>query len=139
MFGYADTLSVLRKGKYVGGGKVTGFTKADIAELMVGNKVSEIPQRRNYADNVLKLQLFDLYDKEGSDIAVLNNLSLKVKKGEIYGIAGVSGNGQKRLVEILAGQKTATSGKIMVDATGICADEKGDARNKVLLLAGRAD
>jgi len=116
VFGYADTLSVLRKGKYVGGGKVTGFTKADIAELMVGNKVSEMPQRRNYADNVLKLQLLDLYDKEGSDIAVLNNLSLKVKKGEIYGIAGVSGNGQKRLVEILAGQKTATSGKIMVDA-----------------------
>ena len=115
VFGYADTLSVLRKGKYVGGGKVSDFTKADIAELMVGNKVNDIPQRRSYPDNVMKLQLLDLYDKEGSDIAILNNLSLNVKKGEIYGIAGVSGNGQKRLVEILAGQKTATAGKIIVD------------------------
>src|SRR6187455_966404 len=115
VFGYADALSVLRKGKYVGGGKVTNFTKAAIAELMVGNKVGEIPQRRSYPDYIMKLQLLDLYDKEGSDVTILNKLSLKVKKGEIYGIAGVSGNGQKRLVEILAGQKIATAGKIIVD------------------------
>ena len=134
VFGYADTLSVLRKGKYVGGGKVANFTKADIAELMVGNKVSEIPHRRNYPDHILKLQLLDLSAQEGSDAMVLNKLSLNVKKGEIYGIAGVAGNGQKRLVEILAGQKDATEGSIIVDEKEFVPLRKAMHENKFYCL-----
>jgi simple sugar transport system ATP-binding protein len=45
----------------------------------------------------------------------LNDLNLNVKKGEIYGIAGVSGNGQKRLVELLGGQKNIVKGKVYID------------------------
>lgn len=116
VFGYADSVSVLRKGVYIGGGQVANFSKSDIAELMVGNKVNERQLvREMYSDPAVKLKIVDLVDIESTEIPILNNLSLDVKKGEIYGIAGVSGNGQKRLVEILGGQKSPSGGKIIVD------------------------
>jgi len=116
VFGYADAISVLRKGVYVGGGQVANYSKSDIAELMVGSKVAERHLvRETYPDASVKLKIDSLVDIENTEIPILNKLSLEVKKGEIYGIAGISGNGQKRLVEILGGQKLATDGKILVD------------------------
>lgn len=117
VFGYADEVSVLRKGIYIGGGMVENLTKTDIAEMMVENLVKESSMTRVPFDEIkAKLVVEDLTDMEGSEIPVLDKLSLNVRKGEIYGIAGVSGNGQKRLVEILAGQNKADSGKILVDS-----------------------
>lgn len=115
VFRYADTLSVLRKGKYIGGGKVNDFTKAQIAALMVGAKVTEIPARENHPDTAVKLKIDALADENELGVTVLDNLSLHVKRGEIYGVAGVAGNGQKRLVEILAGQRKPKSGRVYVD------------------------
>ena len=107
------------------------YTKSDIAELMVGNKVNERSLVRDqYPDTSVKLELVDLFDKEGTDITILNKLNLNVKKGEIYGIAGVSGNGQKRLVEVLGGQKVPESGKIMVDAKEYSPVRKAMRENK---------
>lgn len=116
IFGYADSVSVLRKGKYAGGGKVSDFSKANLAELMLGNKVKERNMVRNaHEQTEFKLQLDKLLNQEQIGVPIINQLSLSVKKGEIYGVAGVSGNGQKRLVEILSGQVKANSGKILVD------------------------
>ncbi|HTF17187.1 MAG TPA: ABC transporter ATP-binding protein [Chryseolinea sp.] len=115
VFGYADTLSVLRKGQYIGGGKVSDFTKAQIATLMVGAKINEIPAREKPIHAKIKMKVDALLDKDELGVTVLNKLSLHVKQGEIYGVAGVSGNGQKRLVEILAGQRKPKAGHVLVD------------------------
>jgi simple sugar transport system ATP-binding protein len=116
IFGYADTVSVLRKGKYAGGGKVSDFSKGELAELMLGNKVKERSQvRQSREEASVKLQLDEIFNEEEPGVPIINKLSLSVKIGEIYGIAGVSGNGQKRLVEILSGQVKANSGKILID------------------------
>lgn len=116
LFGYADAVSVLRKGKYVGGGNIAEFTKSSLAELMIGNKLSERRlERKSFTDSAVKLNISNLFDVDKSGITILNDLSLNVKKGEIYGIAGVSGNGQKRLVELLGGQKNITKGKVYID------------------------
>lgn len=134
VFGYAETLSVLRKGKYVGGGRVVDFTKKDIAELMVGSKLIESSVRENLGEAGVKMKLVDLYDSERSDVPILNRLSLQVRKGEIYGIAGVSGNGQKRLVEVLAGQKTPRAGKILIDEKIFIPARKAMRENKIYCL-----
>jgi general nucleoside transport system ATP-binding protein len=116
VFKYADTVSVLRKGNYIGGGPTAGFTKRDLAEMMIGSFQKERNLQRKQTENSeVKLRLTNVYALDEMDLPVVSNLSLHVKKGEIYGIAGVSGNGQKRLVEILAGQKKIESGKILVD------------------------
>lgn len=115
VFGYADTVSVLRKGKYVGGGKVSDLSKPDIAAMMIGNLESRTLSRNPSIDTNTKLRLVELHDLDLTGVTVLNGLSLTVKEGEIYGIAGVSGNGQKRLVEILAGQRTQRSGEVLVN------------------------
>ena len=116
VFGFADEVSVLRKGKYIGHGKVKDLSRSDIAEMMIGTALTERRAERVTIEiDELKLKIDGLYDSEMEGVAILNHLSLTLNKGEIYGIAGVSGNGQKRLVEILSGQKVATSGKIFVD------------------------
>ncbi len=115
IFGYADAVSVLRKGKYAGGGKVSDFSKSELAELMLGNKMKERSQIRKSHNEAVKLQLKEIINHEESGLPLIDKLSLEVKKGEIYGIAGVSGNGQKRLVEILSGQVKANSGKMLID------------------------
>jgi ABC-type uncharacterized transport system ATPase subunit len=115
VFGYADYVSILRKGKYVGGGPVSAFSKTSLAELMVGTKINERALLRTTQTTSIKLRLENISDTDEAGVPLVDKLSLQVSRGEIYGIAGVSGNGQKRLVEILGGQKSADSGTIFVD------------------------
>lgn len=116
IFGYADVVSVLRKGEYAGGGNVSDFSKAQLANLMLGNKAIDRSQvRESYGKAPVRLLLKKISSMGESGLPIINELNLSVKKGEIYGIAGVSGNGQKRLVELLSGQVKVDSGKILID------------------------
>lgn len=134
VFGYADHLTVLRKGRYAGGGRVALFTRTAIAELMVGNKMIRSLARQKSEHTSVKMKLLDMFDTDASGITILNNLSLEVRRGEIYGVAGVSGNGQKRLVEILAGQKTQQSGMILVDEEEFIPVRRAMQENKFYCL-----
>jgi len=84
--------------------------------MMIGSKVSENKHKLTiHKNSKIKLQLLDIYDEDENKIPVINNLNITINKGEIYGVAGVSGNGQSRLVEILAGQRKVLSGNIVID------------------------
>ncbi len=109
----ADRCSVLRKGAYIGTVEVAGTSKTDLAEMMVGRKVSfEIDKKdAEPTDEVLRIEDVTLksihHDKE-----LLKNVDFHVNKGEIVCIAGIEGNGQTELVEVISGLKHANSGKI---------------------------
>lgn len=124
----SDMVSVMRKGKIVATEPTAAVTKSDLANLMVGRNVllrvdnpPEKPGKR-----ILEVSKVSLVDRKGS--LRLNELSFTVKAGEIYGIAGVEGNGQRELLDLLWGMvepQYITSGSVTLD--GIALENKNSA------------
>ncbi len=116
---FADSVSVLRRGRLAGEGRVADLTPARLAEMMVGAR--EIPaahaSRTNGWDpaRAPRLAVEGLVVEDDAGLVAVDHVSLAVRPGEIVGIAGVSGNGQRELVEALVGQRTQAAGAIRVD------------------------
>ena len=112
---FADSLSVLRRGKLVGAGLVREMSTDDMARLMIGDTpIRERAKRSDARPGPVTLDLAGLV-AEGEDSGrLLNAVNLKIHAGEIVGIAGVSGNGQSQLVEVLSGQRPLADGRIFV-------------------------
>jgi simple sugar transport system ATP-binding protein len=110
----ADHVTVMRRGKVVEEMARDGLKAEDIARAMVGRpvlfRVEKGPARPG--DTVLEVN--DLHVKGARGIAALRGVSLKVRAGEILGIAGVEGNGQTELVEALVGLRAIDSGSVRV-------------------------
>lgn len=111
----ADRLTVLRKGVATAEGvEVEGLTGEKLAELMVGRKVifsvEKKPQKPGNV--VLDVRSVSAYNKKG--VLALNKLSLQVHQGEILGIAGVAGNGQSELAQVITGLRPCT-GSILIN------------------------
>jgi ABC-type uncharacterized transport system ATPase subunit len=112
---FADAVTVLRRGKHVGGGKVGEVTTPDMARMMIGDTaLRETAKRKELPHDEVVLDLSGLYAEDAEGLPAINALNLKVHAGEIVGIAGVSGNGQSDLVEVLAGQRTLDDGGIFI-------------------------
>jgi ABC-type uncharacterized transport system ATPase subunit len=115
---FADAVSVLRRGRLVGGGRIADLSPAALARMMVGAR--EIPEAAAGArtplgpDVASALEIRDLRVEEDSGRTAVERLSLAVRPGEIVGIAGVAGNGQRELVEALVGQRRPAGGEIRV-------------------------
>jgi general nucleoside transport system ATP-binding protein len=113
---FADEVTVLRRGRVAGQGPVAELTTADMAEMMVGG---ELPRgsssRLEQEPGEVRLSLRALRAVDDRGIDVLAGVSLEVRSGEIVGIAGVSGNGQDELLELIAGQRELAGGEIHVD------------------------
>ena len=114
---FADDVSVLRRGRYAGGGHVKDLTHADMAAMMVGAEVAPRTADRSGAPGgpVLSLSGVRALDRSGLKPIAIDNL--EVRSGEIVGVAGVSGNGQMELMEILTGQRPYEAGEIQVHNT----------------------
>ena len=116
---FADEVTVLRRGKQAGGGKVADLTPADMTTMMIGEAHTPATLARSgdpEASARLTIRgLHSLGDhgRAGLDIAVLD-----VRPHEIVGIAGVSGNGQRELMEVLGGQRPPAGGEIRVSDEG---------------------
>lgn len=112
---FADEVTVLRKGQFVGSGKVSELTVPQMAEMMVGSEVTARPKQRTLqSKKVPKLILQDIRVHDDIGMEAVRGIHLTVHEGEIVGVAGVSGNGQRELVEVLAGQRQAAAGTIRV-------------------------
>ncbi|NGZ11047.1 MAG: ABC transporter ATP-binding protein [Nitrospira sp. LK70] len=112
---FADEVTVLRKGQFVGSGLASELKISQIAEMMVGSEVTAKPKQRTVlSKKVPKLVLQDIRVKDDIGVEVVRGLHLTIHEGEIVGVAGVSGNGQRELVEVLAGQRQAVAGTIRV-------------------------
>ncbi|MGJ8624224.1 MAG: ABC transporter ATP-binding protein [Yoonia sp.] len=131
---YADEVSVLRRGKLVGGGKVSDLSHADMAMMMMGDATLGEPAKRtdDIGAPILQVHGARARDKSGlKDIAIAD---LTVHAGEIVGIAGISGNGQMELMEILTGQRPLESGTIRVKGAPYSATRQEAHMNSVRYL-----
>ena len=110
----ADRVGVLRGGQYVGTADPKTATEASLAELMVGRKVilQVDKSKANPGETVLKVT--DLEVKDDRDQIAVEGLSLEVRAGEILGVAGVQGNGQREFVEALTGLRPVISGQAVI-------------------------
>ncbi len=108
----ADIVTVIRRGQHIKTLPTSQTNEEELASLMVGRKVSFKVDKKEQklGETLLKVENICAYDNRG--IQALKNVSFEVKSGEIFGIAGVSGNGQTELIEVLTGLRKATSGKI---------------------------
>lgn len=132
---FTESVSVLRAGCYVGGGNTADLSAADLAELMVGERdVSQSAGRKRSAPGVNVLQVDDLYASDDQGVEAVRAASLSVASGEILGLVGVSGNGQKELVEVLAGQRERDSGQIVVDGASYHARRREMSTHGVAVL-----
>jgi simple sugar transport system ATP-binding protein len=116
---FADSVTVLRRGRLAGQGRVADLTPSRLAEMMVGTREiapAATPRRNAHrADGVPRLSVDSLVVENDAGRVVVDHVSLGVRPGEIVGIAGVSGNGQRELVEALVGQRTPVAGEVRVD------------------------
>ncbi len=114
---FTDSVTVLRLGKVTLNGDTGQFNQDSLAEAIIGKKRVKLvrPEIVPSTDIVLELKEATLAgDTKRGACALLDKISLKVHRGEILGIAGVEGNGQHELVEIVAGLRQLTSGDCLV-------------------------
>ena len=112
----ADRISVLRGGRMVGTTTPAEATQASLAEMMVGRKVILQVEKSTAHPGQPVLQVENLTVYGERNHVVVEDVSLQVHAGEILGIAGVQGNGQRELVEALTGLRPVGSGRILVDS-----------------------
>ena len=114
-----DRVTVLRKGRLVGTVETAKVTEVDLARMMVGRevflKISKTPAKVGRK----VLEIADLWVKDDRGLDAVKGVSLDLYEGEILGIAGVQGNGQKELVEAIAGIRPIIKGKIIVDGVDV--------------------
>jgi general nucleoside transport system ATP-binding protein len=131
---FADEVTILRRGKLAGKGKVTELTPDDMARTMIGAEELTIQPARTGEVGVARLELDKVIALDDAGAIAVNNVSLTVRSGEIVGVAGVSGNGQRQLVEVLAGQREAESGGVRVAGDAYHAAREEMRRHRMSLL-----
>ena len=113
--GYADDVTVLRGGQMVGSGAVAELSVEDMSHMMIGDtKLREAASRVDTVNPAVVIELDDLHADDDEGLPALSDISLTVHAGEVVGIAGVSGNGQSELVEVLSGQRDRSRGQIRI-------------------------
>ena len=110
-----DRVTVLRDGQVVGTRLTQEVTKDDLAQMMVGRDVLLERTRPPVEQGTVRLKLDQVSAVNQRGLPVLRQVSLEVRSGEIVGVAGVSGNGQKQLAEAIAGLQRVGDGLITLD------------------------
>jgi general nucleoside transport system ATP-binding protein len=111
---YADAVTVLRRGRRAGGGPSASLSVEEMSRLMIGETPIRERAERVPVGAKTMLELVALFAENPDGSQAIAEINLKIKAGEIVGIAGVSGNGQSALVEALSGQRTLSDGRIFV-------------------------
>ena len=112
-------ITVLRDGRVVGHRDNCDVTKSELAEMMVGRPIILQYERPLPEQGPVRLQVEDLHVKGDRGSDALRGVSFEVQAGEILGLAGVSGNGQRELAEALAGMRPVREGKIFLDGKDV--------------------
>lgn len=109
----SDRVSVLRKGEYIGTVETKDATEQSLTEMMVGEKISldiDRPEPHDTTDRLI-VKGVDCFNAEG--VKVLDDITFTAKSGEILGIAGIAGSGQRELLEAVAGLQKLSGGEII--------------------------
>ena len=108
----SDNCTIIRQGKYIQTVKVADVNENELAAMMVGRDVNFKVDKKKMEPGEVVLEVKDLHAKDYRGVEILKGFNLNVRKGEIVGLAGVDGNGQTELVEVLTGLRKAESGTV---------------------------
>lgn len=108
----SDRVAILRKGEYIGTVETKNATTKSLTEMMVGEKVELNIDRPEVKHDIPLLEIRDLTIKNDEGATAINNVSFYIRGGEILGVAGIAGCGQKELCEAIAGLRKIESGEI---------------------------
>ena len=111
---HSDRITVLRKGRVVGSLPAHNLSKPDLSRMMVGRDVSFERAKEARAPGKTVLALEKVWTKSNRGLDALRDVSLEVREGEILGVAGVAGNGQVELAEVIAGLRKLERGSIRI-------------------------
>lgn len=115
----SDQVTVLRDGKTVGGVATADAEPKDLARMMVGRDL-ELPSRKPSEEiGPVMLGVSDIHVQSDRGLEAVRGMTLDVHKGEVVGIAGVSGNGQRELAQGLVGLRPLTAGSVELDGADI--------------------
>ena len=115
----ADFCTIIRLGKYIATVDVDTVTESELASMMVGRNVSFNVDKPAKTPGDVVLDVRDLHCLDYRGVEILKGIDLQVRAGEIVGIAGIDGNGQTELVEVLTGLRKGTSGQALVNGTDV--------------------
>ncbi len=116
----SDRITVLREGRLVGTVPTEDMTRHELARMMVGRDVMLERTRDDEIDvGDVKLRLEDVRAQDVTGQPALRGVSLSVQSGEILGVAGISGNGQRELAEVVAGLRPISGGSVEMDGMPI--------------------
>jgi general nucleoside transport system ATP-binding protein len=117
-----DEVVVLRAGEVVGACPIESATRGQLAQMMIGREIGNAlrPAERVPGRELMRVEAISMGDRSGH--AQLHEVTLALREGEILAVAGVDGNGQEELVEVLAGLKPATQGRIVLGGRDITTD-----------------
>lgn len=125
-----DKIAVLRNGCVVGQVKTSETNEEDIAEMMVGKRISfDIEKKESRIGNtILNVEKLEYVDK--NNVKMVDKISFSVREGEILGIAGVQGNGQTELINILSGMENHYQGKIQMNGANVLCNDSPKVRRQ---------
>ncbi|SHI79001.1 ABC transporter ATP-binding protein [Wenxinia saemankumensis] len=125
-----DTVSVMRRGEMTATVKTSETDPAELAELMVGRKVLLRVDKAPATPGATILQVRDLHVTDDKGVERIKGISFDIRAGEILGIAGVAGNGQSELLEVLGGYEVAR-GEVLMNGEPIdLSGSKSDGRSR---------
>ena len=125
-------MTVLRNGRQVGTRPTTETTKETLAKWMVGRDIEFITSTNHLDMGEVRLKLENVSCKSDRGTSGLDDVSLEVHSGEILGIAGVSGNGQCELADVMAGLRKVTYGRIYLENDDLTGCKPGDLTDRML-------
>jgi simple sugar transport system ATP-binding protein len=125
-------VTVLRDGRMIGSRPTAETTKADLGNWMVGREVSFRQEKGEHARGEVRLLLEGVSADSDRGTRALNGVSLEVYAGEILGVAGVSGNGQRELAEVITGLRPATAGRVVLEGTDVTQLPPGERTEKMM-------
>ena len=108
----SDRVTVLRDGRVIGTHATKDVTRSELVKMMVGRELSDLaPRPREPGPALLSVEGLRAMGDRGTE--ALRGVDLRIHAGEIVGLAGVSGNGQRELAECLSGMRRSTEGRIL--------------------------
>jgi ABC-type uncharacterized transport system ATPase subunit len=131
---FADEVTILRRGKLAGHGRVAELTPDTMARTMIGAEELTVQPARTGEFGAPRLDIENLAALDDAGQAAVRGVSLSIRSGEIVGVAGVSGNGQRQLIEVLAGQREPAGGEIHIHGEQYFATRDEMRRHKLSLL-----
>jgi len=119
VFSFADRVMVLRRGELVADKSISETNPKELANLMVGREILFRLEKKNASPGKEILKLCEVSCLDNRGLPALRSLSLNIRSGEILGIAGVAGNGQTELAEVITGLRRIKTGSLLINSLDI--------------------